>query len=51
MCGLELQKEDKVLCESVQRGLETPAYRSGRYVMPIEKGIHHFHCWLHETLQ
>lgn len=46
-----VQKEDKVLCESVQRGLETPAYRSGRYVMPIEKGIHHFHCWLHETLQ
>ncbi|XP_057529601.1 choline monooxygenase, chloroplastic [Amaranthus tricolor] len=45
-----VQKEDVVLCESVQRGLETPAYRSGRYVMPIEKGIHHFHCWLHQTL-
>nr|AAV91779.1 choline monooxygenase [Salicornia europaea]AGD99673.1 choline monooxygenase [Salicornia bigelovii] len=46
-----VQREDKVLCESVQNGLETPAYRSGRYVMPIEKGIHHFHCWLHQILQ
>ncbi|KNA06006.1 hypothetical protein SOVF_185060 [Spinacia oleracea] len=46
-----VQREDVVLCESVQRGLETPAYRSGRYVMPIEKGIHHFHCWLQQTLK
>nr|AFG28558.1 choline monooxygenase [Atriplex canescens] len=46
-----VQKEDVVLCESVQKGLETPAYRSGRYVMPIEKGIHHFHCWLHQVLK
>nr|AEW31326.1 choline monooxygenase [Haloxylon persicum] len=46
-----VQAEDKVLCESVQRGLETPAYSSGRYVMPIEKGIHHFHCWLHQILK
>ncbi|KAL2939661.1 Choline monooxygenase chloroplastic [Bienertia sinuspersici] len=51
--GIEINdnKEDKVLCESVQRGLETPAYSSGRYVMPIEKGIHHFHCWLHQILK
>lgn len=46
-----VQREDVVLCESVQRGLETPAYRNGRYVMPIEKGIHHFHCWLHQILK
>ncbi|KAI7748741.1 hypothetical protein M8C21_020975 [Ambrosia artemisiifolia] len=46
----KLQKEDFVLCEAVQRGLESPAYDSGRYVPMAEKAMHHFHCLLHQNL-
>ncbi|KAI3786954.1 hypothetical protein L1987_41056 [Smallanthus sonchifolius] len=33
----------------LQRGLESPAYGSGRYA-PIEKAMHHFHCLLYQNL-
>ncbi|GKC41953.1 choline monooxygenase, chloroplastic [Tanacetum coccineum] len=45
-----VQMEDIMLCESVQRGLESPAYDSGRYAPIVEKAMHHFHCLLHEDL-
>lgn len=45
-----VQMEDVFLCESVQKGLESPAYCSGRYAPAIEKAMHHFHCLLHENL-
>ncbi|KAM0026104.1 putative choline monooxygenase [Helianthus debilis subsp. tardiflorus] len=52
--GLEdnekLQMEDFVLCEAVQRGLESPAYSRGRYVPMVEEAMHHFHCLLHQNL-
>ncbi|XP_010541097.1 PREDICTED: choline monooxygenase, chloroplastic isoform X3 [Tarenaya hassleriana] len=44
-----VQMEDIVLCENVQRGLESPAYVKGRYA-PVEEAMHHFHCLLHHNL-
>jgi phenylpropionate dioxygenase-like ring-hydroxylating dioxygenase large terminal subunit len=43
-----LQAEDIALVESVQRGMNTPAYNQGRYVHQPESGmtehaVHHFH--------
>ncbi|GMH23727.1 hypothetical protein Nepgr_025570 [Nepenthes gracilis] len=46
----QVQMEDIKLCEGVQRGLESPAYNSGRYVYPVENAMHHFHCLLHKSL-
>ncbi|CAH8302912.1 unnamed protein product [Eruca vesicaria subsp. sativa] len=45
-----VQMEDVGLCESVQRGLESPAYDKGRYAL-VEKAMHHFHCLLHQNLK
>ncbi|KAM7274058.1 hypothetical protein ACFE04_028722 [Oxalis oulophora] len=45
-----VQIEDIALCEGVQRGLESPAYCSGRYAPTIEKPMHHFHCLLYDNL-
>nr|VDD40641.1 unnamed protein product [Brassica oleracea] len=45
-----VQMEDAVLCENVQRGLESPAYDKGRYAL-AEKAMHHFHCLLHRNLK
>ncbi|XP_074582107.1 choline monooxygenase, chloroplastic [Curcuma longa] len=44
-----VQLEDIALCEGVQRGLESPAYCSGRYAPAVEMAMHHFHCLLHES--
>ncbi|KAM7473531.1 hypothetical protein LguiB_020774 [Lonicera macranthoides] len=46
----KVQMEDIKLCEAVQRGLESPAYCSGRYAPSVEKAMHHFHCLLYENL-
>lgn len=46
-----VQIEDIVLCEGVQRGLETPAYCSGRYAPTVENAMHHFHQLLHHVLK
>ncbi|XP_021970709.1 choline monooxygenase, chloroplastic isoform X2 [Helianthus annuus] len=46
----KLQMEDFVLCQAVQRGLESPAYSRGRYVPMVEEAMHHFHCLLHQNL-
>ncbi|KAM4132083.1 hypothetical protein ACJW30_01G223200 [Castanea mollissima] len=46
----QVQIEDIVLCEGVQRGLESPAYSTGRYAPTIEKAMHHFHSLLHYNL-
>ncbi|KAF7837973.1 choline monooxygenase, chloroplastic [Senna tora] len=46
----KVQIEDIVLCEGVQRGLESPAYSVGRYAPTVEQAMHHFHCLLYENL-
>ncbi|XVE98934.1 hypothetical protein REPUB_Repub03eG0152000 [Reevesia pubescens] len=45
-----VQMEDITLCEGVQRGIESPAFCTGRYAPNIEKAMHHFHCLLHDDL-
>ncbi|KAL6191794.1 hypothetical protein ACLB2K_038183 [Fragaria x ananassa] len=47
----KVQMEDIVLCEGVQRGLESPAYNIGRYAPTVENAMYHFHCLLHESLR
>jgi choline monooxygenase len=52
-----LQPEDIGLVESVQRGMNTPAFDSGRYMVDIEgsgaseHAVHHFHGLLLDAYQ
>jgi choline monooxygenase len=46
----EIQLEDVEICEAVQRGLRSRTYRSGRYSVQRENGVHHFHQLLSEHL-
>lgn len=43
------QREDIEICESVQVGLQSPAYDRGRYAPRVEIGEHHFHQLLART--
>ncbi len=45
-----IQKEDIVICETVQRNLRSRAYRAGRYSAKRENGLHHFHELLRRDL-
>ena len=50
-----LQPEDIALVESVQRGMQTPAFNQGRYIVDpegsgmSEHGVHHFHGLVLDT--
>jgi len=46
----EVQQEDILLCENVQRGLRSSTYDRGRYSVKRENGVHHFHMLLAEFL-
>jgi len=46
----EIQIEDIRLCETVQRGLRSRTYSTGRYSVRRENGVHHFHSLLAEFL-
>src|SRR5262249_20696099 len=46
----EVQQEDIVLCENVQKGLRSSTYDRGRYSVKRENGVHHFHMLLAECL-
>jgi choline monooxygenase len=46
----EVQQEDIVLCENVQKGLRSSTYDRGRYSVKRENGVHHFHTLLGEFL-
>jgi choline monooxygenase len=46
----EVQQEDILLCENVQRGLRSATYDRGRYSVKRENGVHHFHMLLGEFL-
>ena len=46
----EIQHEDIVLCEQVQRGLRSRAYESGRFSARRENGVHHFQSLVREFL-
>lgn len=42
-----VQREDMALCESVQSGLNSSAYDTGRYAPAFEHPMHQFHRLLH----
>jgi choline monooxygenase len=46
-----VQREDIEICEAVQRGLASRTYRSGRYSVLRENGVHHFHGLLERFLR
>jgi len=46
----EVQREDMDICGSLQRGLESSAFDTGRYSVTHERGAHHFHRLLHADL-
>ena len=45
----DIQQEDIVICEHVQRGLASRAYDRGRFSVEMERGVYHFHCLLKEA--
>ncbi|KAG9456168.1 hypothetical protein H6P81_000676 [Aristolochia fimbriata] len=46
----KIQVEDIEVCEAVQKGLESPAYRRGRYAPAAEEALYRFHSSLHNSL-
>jgi choline monooxygenase len=46
----QVQQEDIILCESVQRGLTSGFYNQGKLVIRHEKGIQHFERLVFEAL-
>jgi choline monooxygenase len=46
-----IQLEDIAICESVQRGLRSSTYSSGRYSVRRECGVHHFHGLLSRFME
>ncbi len=48
--GQQVQAEDIVLCESVQRGLRSGFYHQGKLMETRENGIQHFQRLVHRTL-
>ena len=46
----EIQQEDILICEAVQKGLGSRTYQTGRFAPKRENGVHHFHLLLHEAL-
>ena len=46
----QVQQEDIILCESVQRGLSSGFYDQGRLMIHYEKGIQHFERLVFEAL-
>ncbi len=46
----EIQQEDIRICESVQKGLRSRTYDTGRFSVKRENGVHHFHLLLDEFL-
>jgi len=46
----EIQIEDIDICETVQRGLRSSTYDTGRYSPRRENGVHHFHKLYEESM-
>lgn len=42
----KIQQEDILICEAVQKGLESKAYHKGRFSVECEAGVHHFQSLL-----
>ena len=46
----EIQQEDILICQAVQKGLASRTYKTGRFAPKRENGVHHFHLLLNEAL-
>jgi choline monooxygenase len=46
----QVQREDVVLCESVQRGLRSGRVRQGKLMLSHERGLQHFQRLVHDAL-
>jgi choline monooxygenase len=46
----DVQEEDRIICEQVQRGLGSRSYSTGRFSVKREAGGHHFHMLLGKSL-
>lgn len=46
----QVQQEDIVICETVQKGLSSRAYTQGRFSVRRENGVHHFHSLVYDYL-
>ena len=46
----EIQQEDIVICEQVQRGLRSRSYEAGRFSAKRENGVYHFQSLVREFL-
>ena len=47
----EIQQEDILICEAVQKGLASRTYETGRFAPKRENGVHHFHLLLDEAFR
>lgn len=45
-----VEREDQVIVESVQQGMQSRFYHRGRYSPSMETGIHHFHRLLTSSI-
>ena len=45
----KIQKEDIEICELVQKGLESKAYKKGRFSVECEEGVYHFQSLLKKS--
>ncbi len=46
----KVEQEDEEVVEGVQQGMKSSVYNTGRYSPEMEKGVHHFHRLLVESL-
>ena len=46
----QVQNEDVVLCESVQRGLRSGYFDQGKLMLSRENGLRHFQTLVYRTL-
>ena len=46
----DVRKEDKEICEVVQKGIETGVYIRGRFSL-TENCVHHFHLLMQKRLE
>ena len=46
----KVEREDEFVVESVNKGLKSIYYSTGRFSPTMEKGVHHFHSLLSKSI-
>lgn len=46
----KVEMEDEDIVQNVQKGIRSRFYKHGRYSVKQEKGTHHFHCLISESM-